>query len=105
MRAEIVYEGRREELALPDNTFFVNCQAAFENGCSVNVLNDAGLAVAEEALGCRAVPIGASGVPAGLTLHALVDPDGELAKTVRFAFAGLEIARAEYGDFRLSVTV
>lgn len=105
MRAEIVYEGRREELALPDNTFFVNCQAAFENGCSVNVLNDAGLAVAEEALGCRAVPIETGKYPVRFAVHALVDPDGELAHTVREGFRGLETARLEWRGFRFTVTV
>ena len=105
MKIECFRDGKTETIALPENAFFVNCRAAFDGGCSVNALNDEGLATAEEALGCKAVPIETGDLPAGITLHALVDPSGELAKTVRSLFAGLETVRVEHEGCRLSVTV
>ena len=105
MKVELFVDGKSETIALPANAFFVNCRASFPGGSTVNALNDEGLAAAEAALGCRAVPIGEGGLPAGITLHALVDPSGELAETVRRHFAGLEMVRAESESCRLTVTV
>ena len=105
MKAEIIANGKSETIALPANTFFVNCQASFPGGCTVNTLNGEGLATAEKALGCKAVPIGDDRLPAGVTLHALVDPSGELARLIASRFAGLETVYAEEGGYRLTVTV
>ena len=105
MRVELFVDGKSETIALPANAFFVNCRASFPGGSTVNALNDEGLAAAEAALGCRAVPIGEGGLPAGITLHALVDPSGELARLIASRFAGLETVYAEEGGYRLTVTV
>lgn len=105
MRAELFVDGKSETIALPANAFFVNCRASFPGGSTVNALNDEGLATAEAALGCRAVPIGEGGLPAGITLHALVDPSGELSRLIGSRFPGLETTRVEVGDCRLTVTV
>ena len=105
MRVELFVDGKSETIALPANTFFVNCQAAFPGGCTVNTLNGEGLATAEKALGCKAVPIGDDRLPAGVTLHALVDPSGELAKSIRENYPGLETARLEWRGLRITVTV
>jgi len=105
MRVELFVDGRTETIALPANAFFVNCRASFPGGSTVNALNDEGLAAAEKALGCRAVPIGEGGLPEGITLHALVDPSGELSRLIGSRFSGLETTRVEVGDCRLTVTV
>ena len=44
-------------------------------------------------------------MPAGITLHALVDPSGGLAQTVRRFFAGMETVRVESENCRVTVTV
>ena len=105
MRVELFVDGKSETIALPANAFFVNCRAEFPGGSTVNALNDEGLKNAEAALGCKAVPIETGDLPAGITLHALVDPSGELAKTVRSLFAGLETVCVEHEGCRVTVTV
>ena len=103
MRAELFFNGETEELRLPENTVFVSCGVEGRNGCTM--LNEEGLAVCESALGLSVVRIPMRRYPVGITIHALVDPSGELAQSIRETYPGLETARLEWRGLRFTATV
>ena len=103
MRAELFFEGETEELTLPENTVFVSCGVEGQNGCTM--LNEEGLALCRTVLGFSVERIPTRRYPVALSIHALVDPSGELAQSIRENYPGLETARLEWRGLRFTVTV
>ena len=103
MRAELFFNGETEELILPENTVFVSCGIEGRNGCTM--LNEEGLALCETVLGFSVVRIPTRRYPVGVAIHALVDPSGEVAQSIRENYPGLETARLEWRGFRFTVTL